>query len=78
MTTAKVSYSLPKNLVVLTEEIARERKVSRSKVVSSCLQEMADKRKLAAMEEGYKAMAEEHVKFAKLASAIEHEVVPEW
>ena len=78
MTTAKISLSLPKELVVLTEEIARERKVSRSKVISSCLQEMADRRKVAEMEEGYRVMAKEHGKFAKLASVIAHEVVPEW
>ena len=59
-------------------EIAKEQKVSRSKVVSSCLRELAKRRFEAEMEEGYKAMAEEHLEFAKLAMGVAHEVLPEW
>ena len=73
---AKLTISLPWHLKVLTDEIAQERKVSRSKVVTACLQEMAERRKLAEMEEGYRVMAEEHSNFANMALAIAHEVLP--
>ena len=78
MTTAKVSYTLPKNLVALTEEIAREKRISRSKVVSACLQELADRRKLAEMEEGYKAMAETNRLLAEQFLPVVAETWPRW
>ena len=75
---AKFTISLPKDLIALTDEIAEERKVSRSKVISSCLQELAAKRLRAEMEEGYKAMANEQRQFAKLSFELQRRVVPEW
>lgn len=75
---AKVTISLPRSLISLADELANERKISRSKVISICLQEFAEQRKLAEMEEGYKVMAEEHRQFAAVALALAHEVVPEW
>jgi len=74
----KLTISLPKDLIALTDEIAKERKVSRSKVVSLCLQELAAKRLRAEMEEGYKAMANEQRQFAKLSFELQRRVVPEW
>jgi len=74
----KLTISLPKNLILLADEIASEMKVSRSKVVSSCLQELAKKRLYAAMEEGYKVMAKENREFAKMAFELQRRVVPEW
>jgi metal-responsive CopG/Arc/MetJ family transcriptional regulator len=74
----KVTISLPRNLIRFADEVASERKVSRSKVVSSCLQEFADRRLREQMEEGYKAMAEEHRQFANMAINLAHEVLPEW
>jgi DNA-binding transcriptional regulator GbsR (MarR family) len=41
----------------MADKVAKERKTSRSKVVSSCLEELAKKRLEAEMEEGYRAMA---------------------
>ena len=75
---AKLTISLPKDLIALTDKIAEERKVSRSKVVSSCLQELAVKRLRAEMEEGYKAMANEQRQFAKMSFELQRSVVPEW
>lgn len=74
----RITISLPRDLVALTDEIAHEKKISRSKVVSVCLQELADKRLRREMEEGYKAMAKEHLMFAREAIKIAHEVIPEW
>lgn len=74
----KLTISLPRDLVLVTDEIAKELQVSRSKVVASCLQEFAKKRFEAEMEEGYKAVAKENLEFATLAMDLAHEVLPEW
>ena len=76
--TAKLTVSLPEELIVFADELAKEQKVSRSKVFSSCLKEMAEKYKVAEMAEGYKSMAKEQKQFAAMASEIEHEIIPEW
>ena len=74
----KVTISLPRRLILFADELADERKISRSKLIAACLQEFAEQRKLAELEEGYKAMADEHRQFAAVAFALAHEVVPEW
>lgn len=76
--TAKLTVSLPRELISLADRIAKEKKISRSKVVSACLQDLAEKRKVAEMAEGYKAMAKEQKQLAAMAANIEHEVLPEW
>ena len=53
----KVTVSVPAELVKMADKVAKERKTSRSKVVASCLEELAKKRLEAEMEEGYRAMA---------------------
>ena len=53
----KVTVSVPSELVKMADKVAKERKTSRSKVVSSCLEDLAKKRLEAEMEEGYRAMA---------------------
>ena len=75
---AKLTISIPRSLISFADKVADERRISRSKVISSCLQEFAEQRRLAELEEGYKAMAEEHRQFAAVALALAHEVVPEW
>jgi len=76
--TAKLTVSLPRELISLTDQVAREKKISRSKVVSSCLQELAERYRVKEMTEGYKAMAKEQKQFTAVASEIAHEVLPEW
>ena len=76
--TAKLTISLPEELILFADEIAREKKISRSKVLSSCLQELAERHRIAEMAEGYAAMAKEQKQLADIASEIEHEVIPEW
>ena len=75
---AKLTVSLPHDLLAITDEIAREKKVSRSKLVSSCLRELAEKRLRYRMAEGYRAMAKENLKFANEARALVNEVLPDW
>jgi metal-responsive CopG/Arc/MetJ family transcriptional regulator len=55
----KLTVSIPAELVKMADKVAKEKKISRSKVVSSCLQELAKQRFQADLEEGYKAMAKE-------------------
>ena len=76
--TAKLTISLPEELVSFADEIAREKKISRSKVLSLCLRELAEKHRLAEMAEGYVAIAKEQKQFAAMALEIEHEVITEW
>lgn len=73
-----VTVSIPRELIQFADQIATELQVSRSKVFTSCLRELADKRLHEQMEEGYKAMAEEHRKFADVAMHLAHEVLPKW
>lgn len=72
--TARLTISLPRDLISFADEVASERKVSRSKVVSDCLSEFARKRKMELMKEGYKAMAKENLEIAKQAFALQREV----
>jgi len=72
--TARLTISLPRDLISLADEVASERKISRSKVVSDCLSEFARKRKMELMKEGYKAMAKENLEIAKQAFALQREV----
>ena len=42
--TVKLTISIPPNLMAVADEVAREKRISRSKVVHLCLQELAEKR----------------------------------
>jgi len=74
----KLTISLPKNLIDLTDEIAKEKGISRSKVVSACLEEMVQKRFRREMEEGYKAMARENQQLARMSFEAQRKIVPIW
>jgi len=74
----RLTISLPRDLVALTDKIAHEKKISRSKVVAACLQELAQNRLRQEMAEGYRVMAQENIQFAREAMEIAHEVLPEW
>jgi metal-responsive CopG/Arc/MetJ family transcriptional regulator len=76
--TTKITISLSPELVQFADRLAAEKKVSRSKVLSSCLQEAAEKQHIADMAEGYRAMAKQNKEMAEIAKTIEHEVIPEW
>ena len=74
----KLTISLPKSLILLADKVAGEENISRSKVVSNCLRELAERRTIELLEEGYKAMAKEHEQFAKISAEAAAEVVPPW
>ena len=73
-----MTISLPEELVAFADEVARKRKTSRSKVISSCLRNAAENNKVAEMAAGYQAMAGEQKDYVNIASGVEHEVIPEW
>jgi metal-responsive CopG/Arc/MetJ family transcriptional regulator len=76
--TAKLTISLPEELITFADEVARKKKVSRSKVISACLQATAKNYRVAEMAEGYQALEKENKQFARMAADIAHEVMPEW
>ena len=69
---------MPKITKLVISLPEQKKKISRSKVFSTCLQELEEKHKVAELAEGYKAMAAEQERFAEMASKIEHEALPEW
>jgi metal-responsive CopG/Arc/MetJ family transcriptional regulator len=71
----RLTISLPRDLIQLTDAIAKEKKISRSKVVSDCLREMAEKRLQAEMVEGYKATAKANLKFAEDSIHLANEIL---
>ena len=76
--TAKLTISLPEDLISFADEVARKKKTSRSKVISACLRRTAEDYRISEMAEGYQAMAEDLKDYAAIASKIEHEVIPDW
>jgi metal-responsive CopG/Arc/MetJ family transcriptional regulator len=73
-----VTVSIPRNLILLADEVAREQQISRSNFFATCLKEFAERRLQEQLEEGYKAMAKENKQFADVALSLAHEVLPEW
>jgi metal-responsive CopG/Arc/MetJ family transcriptional regulator len=76
--TAKLTISLPEELITFADEVARKEKTSRSKVISASLRTTAKNYRVAEMKEGYLAMAGENKEMADTAAEIEGEVIPEW
>lgn len=75
---AKLTISVPRDLISFADKVASERGISRSKVISACLENFAEQRKLIELQEGYKAMSKENREFAKMAFELQRRVVPEW
>jgi mRNA interferase MazF len=74
--TVRVIANVPKEIAEQADQIARTRKLSRSKLITECLRQMIEQRKNELMAEGYDAMAEKHREFAKLAENGYKDVVP--
>ena len=71
----KVTISLPREILSMADEVAAEKKISRSKVIYQCLLDMANARKRTKMIEGYRALAKDHLEFAKLSTDLANEVL---
>jgi metal-responsive CopG/Arc/MetJ family transcriptional regulator len=73
--TEKLTISIPRDLAKVTDEIAKEKKITRSKLVVSCLKEMVDKRLEARMVQGYKATSKASLDFAESNIALADEIL---
>lgn len=80
MVTQKVrlSATVPKYIIDETDEIASESKISRSQLISECLNKMIQSRKQKLLADGYTAMAEQHKEFASLSKDVAREILPDW
>jgi metal-responsive CopG/Arc/MetJ family transcriptional regulator len=76
--TKKLTVTLPEELISVADHIAREKKISRSKVISACLADLAQKQKEALLAEGYQYIAREQKQFGAAVSEIALEIMPEW
>ena len=65
-------------LKAVVDEVARENKTSRSKIVSQCLEELARNRKEALMVKYYETMASEHRDFAKKSVKVIQKIASSW
>jgi metal-responsive CopG/Arc/MetJ family transcriptional regulator len=70
-----ISITVEPDLIAVVDEIRKETNTTRSGVISRCLEELAQRRATALMEEGYKAMAKENKDFAKMAFELQRRVV---
>jgi metal-responsive CopG/Arc/MetJ family transcriptional regulator len=75
---SKLTVSVPKDLIVIADEIAKDKNISRSKLITQCLQELAKKHIREQMEEGYRVMAKEQEAVAEISFDLQREVVPKW
>jgi metal-responsive CopG/Arc/MetJ family transcriptional regulator len=75
MQVERITISIPRDLVKLADEIAKKENSNRSKVVSACLREMADKRLETEMIEGYKATAQANLQFAEDSIHLANEIL---
>ena len=73
----KLTVSVPNDLLLLTDQIARQKKLSRSKLVTKCLQQLADEHLRAQMEEGYRAMVNENLDIARKYFKSQSDIIPE-
>ena len=62
---AKVTISLPQNLVDYADSLARQKATTRSGVIASLLEKEERSRMEALMEEGYREMADENRRIAE-------------
>jgi metal-responsive CopG/Arc/MetJ family transcriptional regulator len=70
-----ISITVERGLIAVVDEIRKETNTTRSGVISQCLEEFAQKRTMALMEEGYKTMAKENKDFAKMTFELQRQVV---
>jgi hypothetical protein len=65
-------------LVALVEEIARENKTNRSKIISQCLENLARSRREQLMIKYYDTMAKDHQDFSNKSTPVIQKIVSDW
>jgi len=76
--TTRLSVTVKPELKAVADEIAKENKTTRSKVISQCLEELARNRKEKLMIEYYQTMAREHRDFAKKSVKVIQNIASSW
>jgi len=76
--TTRLSVTVKPELKAVADEIAREKKTTRSKIISQCLEELARNRKEKLMIEYYQTMAREHKDFAKNSVKVIQNIASSW
>lgn len=77
-TMENITISVPSRLVALVEEIARENKTNRSKIISQCLENLARSRREQLMIKYYDTMAKEHKDFSNKSIPVIQKVASGW
>ena len=72
---SKVTISLPPSLLKFADLLAREKSMTRSRVIASLLEKEEKARTESHMAEGYREMAEENLREAEEALNLTREVV---
>ena len=72
----QLSATVRPELKILVEELANENNTTKSSIISQCLEEIARKRTIKLMEEGYREMAEENKLLAEQSLPIALETWP--
>lgn len=72
---AKITISLPKDLLDFADQLARERSTSRSGVIAELLENEEESRIQALMAEGYREMGEENLRLAEEAFPLASETL---
>lgn len=72
---AKVTISLPKGLLQIVDDLARERSTTRSSIIAELLEKEEEARLHMLMEEGYREMAEENSSLAQEAYPLASEMI---
>jgi len=74
----RLSITVKPELKKVADEIAKENKITRSKLISQCLEELSHKRKEELLIKYYKAMAKEHRNFAKQSAGVIQNIAASW
>ena len=74
-TVAKITISLPKDLLDFADQLAKERSTSRSGVIAELLENEEEARIQALMAEGYREMGEENLRLAEEAFPMASEMI---
>lgn len=75
-TIIRVTISLPRSVVAFADEIAAQKQKSRSHVIAEYLEAVRRHHEHDLLMEGYKALAEVNLAFAKSVEALDHEDWP--
>ena len=73
-----ISITVEPDLLAVVDEVRKEKKTTRSGVISQCLEELAHNRKEALMIKYYETMASEQKAFAKKSAKVIQKIASSW